>query len=81
MEETSVPTGGNECMDLPPGFSFHPTDEEIITHYLTEKVLNNNFSSRAIGDVDLNKCEPWDLPSKLLISFPLDLQSFLVFLF
>ncbi|XXG50962.1 hypothetical protein AAC387_Pa02g4846 [Persea americana] len=64
MEEASVPTGGNECMDLPPGFRFHPTDEEIITHYLTEKVLNNSFSSRAIGDVDLNKCEPWDLPKK-----------------
>ncbi|WOK95902.1 hypothetical protein Cni_G04609 [Canna indica] len=51
-------------MDLPPGFRFHPTDEEIITHYLSPKLVTNGFSARAIGEVDLNKCEPWDLPSK-----------------
>ncbi|KAM0950620.1 putative transcription factor NAM family [Dioscorea sansibarensis] len=51
------------CMDIPPGFRFHPTDEEIIRNYLKEKVLNHNFKSIAIGEVDLNKCEPWDLPS------------------
>ncbi|KAG9132995.1 hypothetical protein Leryth_015378 [Lithospermum erythrorhizon] len=50
--------------DLPPGFRFHPTDEEIITCYLKEKVINNKFSAQAIGEVDLNKCEPWDLPKK-----------------
>ncbi|RZC60890.1 hypothetical protein C5167_022640 [Papaver somniferum] len=49
---------------LPPGFRFHPTDEELITYYLTKKVLDNNFSAEAIGEVDLNKCEPWDLPWK-----------------
>lgn len=56
----------HQPLDLPPGFRFHPTDEEIITYYLTEKVLNSNFSAIAIGEADLNKCEPWDLPSKLL---------------
>ena len=63
---------GEELIDLPPGFRFHPTDEEIITCYLTEKVVNSNFSASAIGEADLNKCEPWDLPSKfflLLLSF------------
>lgn len=49
---------------LPPGFRFHPTDEELITYYLTRKVSNSNFVSRAITDVDFNKCEPWDLPGK-----------------
>ncbi|EXB31943.1 NAC domain-containing protein 100 [Morus notabilis] len=52
----------DEHMELPPGFRFHPTDEELITHYLSPKVLNNRFSATAIGEVDLNKCEPWDLP-------------------
>ncbi|KAK1319292.1 hypothetical protein QJS10_CPB04g00649 [Acorus calamus] len=56
--------GGDNCADLPPGFRFHPTDEEIITHYLVEKVKDRNYICRAIGDVDLNRCEPWDLPSK-----------------
>ncbi|KAK3225488.1 hypothetical protein Dsin_005350 [Dipteronia sinensis] len=39
-------------MDLPPGFRFHPTDEELITHYLYKKVFDVSFSARAIGDVD-----------------------------
>lgn len=47
---------------LPPGFRFHPTDEELITYYLESKISDANFTGRAIGDVDLNKCEPWDLP-------------------
>ncbi|XVF09043.1 hypothetical protein REPUB_Repub07fG0056500 [Reevesia pubescens] len=51
-------------MDLPPGFRFHPTDEELISHYLYKKVLDINFSARAIGEVDLNKSEPWELPWK-----------------
>ncbi|CAL0307201.1 unnamed protein product [Lupinus luteus] len=51
-------------MDLPPGFRFHPTDEELISQYLYKKVTDTKFSARAIGEVDLNKCEPWDLPWK-----------------
>ncbi|KAH7658506.1 NAC domain-containing protein [Dioscorea alata] len=49
---------------LPPGFRFHPTDEELITYYLTHKVTDFGFIARAIAEVDLNKCEPWDLPGK-----------------
>ncbi|KAK2965317.1 hypothetical protein RJ640_010642 [Escallonia rubra] len=51
-------------LELPPGFRFHPSDEELITHYLSKKVLDNGFSARAIGEVDMNKVEPWDLPWK-----------------
>ncbi|XP_044466425.1 NAC domain-containing protein 87 [Mangifera indica] len=50
--------------NLPPGFRFHPTDEELISYYLTRKVSDFSFTSKAIVDVDLNKCEPWDLPGK-----------------
>ena len=57
-----------EGESLPPGFRFHPTDEELIVYYLTQKISESNFSARAIADVDLNKCEPWDLPSIILIS-------------
>ncbi|KAJ3692313.1 hypothetical protein LUZ60_012663 [Juncus effusus] len=49
---------------LPPGFRFHPTDEELITYYLLKKVLDTNFTGRAIAEIDLNKCEPWELPDK-----------------
>lgn len=59
-----VNEGDDALVGLPPGFRFHPTDEEIVTHYLTPKVVNRRFSACAIGEVDLNKCEPWDLPEK-----------------
>ncbi|KAM7251285.1 hypothetical protein ACFE04_023168 [Oxalis oulophora] len=49
---------------LPPGFRFHPTDEELITYYLLKKVVNSSFTCRAIAEVDLNKCEPWQLPGR-----------------
>lgn len=49
---------------LPPGFRFHPTDEELVSYYLTKKVLDSRFTVHAIAEVDLNKCEPWDLPVK-----------------
>ncbi|KAK1395577.1 No apical meristem [Heracleum sosnowskyi] len=54
----------NGDAQLPPGFRFHPTDEELITYYLLKKVLDHSFISRAIAQVDLNKCEPWHLPEK-----------------
>ncbi|CAM8917034.1 unnamed protein product [Rhodiola kirilowii] len=53
-----------DLMGLPRGFRFHPTDEEIVVHYLIPKALNSNFSAAAIGQADFNKCEPWDLPKK-----------------
>ncbi|GER39751.1 NAC domain protein [Striga asiatica] len=61
-----VMEGGGEVKEekLPAGYRFHPTDEELITCYLINKISDSNFTGRAIGDVDLNKCEPWDLPGK-----------------
>jgi hypothetical protein len=62
INQAEVEDAGAGQLDLPPGFRFHPTDEEIISHYLTHKALNHRFVSGVIGEVDLNKCEPWDLP-------------------
>ncbi|XP_015693571.2 protein CUP-SHAPED COTYLEDON 1-like [Oryza brachyantha] len=59
--------GGGPRLDggeLPPGFRFHPTDEELITYYLLRKVVDGSFNGRAIAEIDLNKCEPWELPEK-----------------
>ncbi|BAT72783.1 hypothetical protein LR48_Vigan11g079100 [Vigna angularis] len=50
--------------NLPPGFRFHPTDEELITYYLLRKVSDVSFTSKVVAVVDLNKSEPWDLPGK-----------------
>jgi len=57
MEES----GGKE-ETLPPGFRFHPTDEELITCYLINKISDSSFTGKAITDIDLNKSEPWELP-------------------
>ncbi|KAA8547970.1 hypothetical protein F0562_004399 [Nyssa sinensis] len=64
MEKFSGLGREDELLELPPGFRFHPTDEELINHYLSPKVLDSCFCARAIGEVDLNKVEPWDLPWK-----------------
>ncbi|XP_039124240.1 protein CUP-SHAPED COTYLEDON 2 [Dioscorea cayenensis subsp. rotundata] len=56
--------GSDAEAQLPPGFRFHPTDEELITYYLLKKVLDSGFTGRAIAEIDLNKCEPWELPEK-----------------
>ncbi|KAK7384892.1 hypothetical protein VNO78_30595 [Psophocarpus tetragonolobus] len=57
-------TDENKEETLPPGFRFHPTDEELISYYLTNKISDSNFTGKAIADVDVNKCEPWELPEK-----------------
>ncbi|KAL3508284.1 hypothetical protein ACH5RR_027685 [Cinchona calisaya] len=49
---------------LPPGFRFHPKDEELID-YLKKKVAccdGDQPPLIMIIEVDLNKCEPWDIP-------------------
>ncbi|KAG9439294.1 hypothetical protein H6P81_019459 [Aristolochia fimbriata] len=49
---------------LPPGFRFHPTDEELVAYYLDRKITGRPIELEIIPDVDLYKCEPWDLPDK-----------------
>ncbi|KAI4972721.1 hypothetical protein ZWY2020_003646 [Hordeum vulgare] len=48
---------------MPPGFRFHPRDEELVLDYLLHKLTGRRaYGGVDIVDVDLNKCEPWDLP-------------------
>ncbi|XP_048560434.1 NAC domain-containing protein 46-like [Triticum urartu] len=56
--------GEEPWLALPPGFRFHPTDEEVVTHYLTPKIRNPDFSCLMVAYVNLNNTEPWDLPKK-----------------
>ncbi|KAJ7949024.1 NAC domain containing protein [Quillaja saponaria] len=51
-------------MSLPPGFRFHPTDEELVAYYLERKITGRTIELEIIPEVDLYKCEPWDLPDK-----------------
>ncbi|WVZ68422.1 hypothetical protein U9M48_017360 [Paspalum notatum var. saurae] len=53
-------------LNLPPGFRFHPTDEELVVHYLCRKVARQPLPVPIIAEVDLYKFDPWDLPEKAL---------------
>ncbi|KAL1531061.1 No apical meristem (NAM) protein [Salvia divinorum] len=63
-EEEDYKVASSSVDQMPPGFRFHPTDMEIVTHYLLNKVIHRRFRAVAIREIDLNKCEPWDLPHK-----------------
>ncbi|XP_052195394.1 NAC domain-containing protein 54 [Diospyros lotus] len=54
-------------VSLPPGFRFHPTDEELVAYYLKRKINGRKIDLEIIPEVDLYKCEPWDLPGKSLL--------------
>ncbi|XP_030453088.2 NAC domain-containing protein 2-like [Syzygium oleosum] len=54
----------NPQSTLPPGFRFHPTDEELILHYLRRKVTSSPLPVSIIAEVDIYKLNPWDLPAK-----------------
>ncbi|TVU03248.1 hypothetical protein EJB05_51217, partial [Eragrostis curvula] len=49
---------------MPPGFRFHPRDDELVLDYLLHKLSGHGRATCGVAmvDVDLNKCEPWDLP-------------------
>ncbi|KAG2372110.1 NAC domain-containing protein [Vigna angularis] len=51
----------NSFSHVPPGFRFHPTDEELVDYYLRKKVTSRRIDLDVIKDVDLYKIEPWDL--------------------
>ncbi|OEL38642.1 NAC domain-containing protein 68 [Dichanthelium oligosanthes] len=53
-------------LNLPPGFRFHPTDEELVVYYLCRKVARQQLPVAIIAEVDLYKFDPWDLPEKAL---------------
>lgn len=55
---------GSPESNLPPGFRFHPTDEELILHYLSKKVASIPLPVSIIAEVDIYKLDPWDLPAK-----------------
>ncbi|KAF3439287.1 hypothetical protein FNV43_RR17563 [Rhamnella rubrinervis] len=51
---------------LPPGFRFHPTDEELVNHYLCRKCAALPLAVPIIKEIDLYKFDPWQLPEMAL---------------
>ncbi|XP_022767369.1 NAC transcription factor 25-like isoform X2 [Durio zibethinus] len=61
MEKVPASSSG---IQLPPGFRFHPSDEELIVHYLKNKVNSSPLPASIIAEIDLYKYNPWELPTK-----------------
>ncbi|KAK4747340.1 hypothetical protein SAY87_026377 [Trapa incisa] len=53
-------------LQLPPGFRFHPTDEELVMHYLVRRCASLPIAVPIIAEIDLYKFDPWELPGKAL---------------
>lgn len=62
-----VRQGGQEVLrQLPPGFRFRPTDEELVVQYLRRKALGLPLPAAVISDVhNLHSLDPWDISGML----------------
>ncbi|CAN0905048.1 NAC domain-containing protein 2 [Linum grandiflorum] len=65
-EANSNNNNNNKSFQFPPGFRFHPSDEELIVFYLQNKVTSRPLPAAIIAEVDLYKYNPWELPEKAL---------------
>ncbi|TKY55880.1 NAC domain-containing protein 37 [Spatholobus suberectus] len=54
---------------VPPGFRFHPTDEELVGYYLRKKVASQKIDLDVIKEIDLYRIEPWDLQERCRIGY------------
>uniref|UniRef100_A0A6N2MEF8 NAC domain-containing protein n=1 Tax=Salix viminalis TaxID=40686 RepID=A0A6N2MEF8_SALVM len=51
---------------VPPGFRFHPTEEELVGYYLKRKIHSLKIDLDVIVDIDLYNMEPWDIQGTYL---------------
>lgn len=56
----------NLVKKLPPGHVFVPTDDELVSYYLSKKNSKEEIIKNPLVEIDLNT-EPWSLPGR----FPL----------
>ncbi|XP_057490520.1 NAC domain-containing protein 30-like [Actinidia eriantha] len=54
---------------VPPGFRFHPTEEELVGYYLNRKVNAHKIDLDVIVDIDLYRMEPWDIQGKCRMGY------------
>ncbi|KAG5551888.1 hypothetical protein RHGRI_010110 [Rhododendron griersonianum] len=60
---------GSNNVNLPPGFRFYSTDEELVVHFLHRKAALLPFHPDVIPDLDLYPYDPW-VPVALLPFHP-----------
>ncbi|KAL5982026.1 hypothetical protein ACLOJK_016094 [Asimina triloba] len=63
-DDSDVKRRSNIPFEFPPGFRFNPHDDELIIHYLRNKVLNQPLPYNNIVDVNIYKYNPDQLIEK-----------------
>lgn len=76
MEGQGQPS--SPSFQFPPGFRFHPSDEELIVYYLQNKVTSRPLPASIIAEIDLYKYNPWELPSQFFLN-PISIVLFSLF--
>ncbi|XP_059631482.1 NAC domain-containing protein 17-like isoform X2 [Cornus florida] len=51
----------------PPGFRFHPTDEELVLYYLKRKICRMRLKLDIIAETDVYKWDPEELPGQSIL--------------
>ncbi|CAN1309665.1 Protein CUP-SHAPED COTYLEDON 2 [Linum perenne] len=46
------------------GWRFHPSEEELVNHFLKLKILGQDHLIDDIAEVNVNRFEPWQLPGQ-----------------
>ncbi|OIS97809.1 PREDICTED: NAC domain-containing protein 30-like [Nicotiana attenuata] len=54
---------------VPPGFRFHPTEEELVGYYLKRKINSLKIDLDVITDIDLYRIEPWDIEGRCKLGY------------
>ncbi|RYR36575.1 hypothetical protein Ahy_A09g041543 [Arachis hypogaea] len=71
MTLTQIPERATMDMEscVPPGFRFHPTEEELVGYYLKRKINSLKIDLDVIVEIDLYKMEPWDIQDRCKLGY------------
>lgn len=56
-------------VNLPPGFHFYPTDEELVVHFLQRKANLLPCHPDVIPDLELYPYDPWELHGTYIYTY------------
>ncbi|PPS03150.1 hypothetical protein GOBAR_AA17511 [Gossypium barbadense] len=65
----TVDSGFGDDQVWPPGFRFHPTDEELVLYYLKRKICKKRLKLDIIRETDVYKWDPEELPGYMRVCF------------
>ncbi|KAL5546659.1 hypothetical protein UlMin_006346 [Ulmus minor] len=62
VSSDAVAGGLGDKQVWPPGFRFHPTDEELVLYYLKRKICRKRLKLNIVTETDVYKWDPEELP-------------------